>query len=142
MPGEAQLLWCRAGKLPDYNYGSIVVEYRWCEDVYWHYRTVVNVRRRDGYEPVLRFENLDYQYTIVVDDKEVVEGEGMFTPVVVPLSAYEGRVVRVDCVLHPAPRVDSGAMNRSQARGGGEAAGFVWDGIGIRGLLPRAFRGG
>ena len=84
VPGEAQLLWCRAGKLPDYNYGSNVVEYRWCEDVYWHYRTVVNVRRRDGYEPLLRFENLDYQYTIVVDDKVVVEGEGMFTPVVVP----------------------------------------------------------
>ena len=98
MPGEAQLLWCRAGKLPDYNFGSNVLKYRWCEDVYWHYSTFINVRRKAGATPVLTFENVDYRYTIIVNGDVVADGEGMFTPVVVSLAAYEGKPVQVECV--------------------------------------------
>ena len=116
VPGEAQLLWCRAGKLPDYNFGANVLEYRWCEDVYWHYSTFINVRRKAGYEPFLTFENVDYRYTIIVNGDVVADGEGMFTPVVVSLAAYEGKPAQVECVVHPAPRVDDGPVTRSQAR--------------------------
>ncbi len=116
VPGEAQLLWCRAGKLPDYNFGSNVLKYRWCEDVYWHYSTFINVRRKAGATPVLTFENVDYRYTIIVNGDVVADGEGMFTPVVVSLAAYEGKPVQVECVVHPAPKVDDGPVTRSQAR--------------------------
>ncbi|MGN1129573.1 MAG: glycoside hydrolase family 2 protein [Candidatus Flemingiibacterium sp.] len=115
-PGEAQLLWHKAGRLPDYNYGSNVLEYRWCEDVWWHYETMLTVEDRPGFEPFVTFDCIDYRYTIRVDGNIAADGEGMFTPVRVPLSAYAGKTVKLECIIHPVPKVKGVPATRDQAR--------------------------
>ncbi len=115
-PGEAQLLLFRAGKLPDYNFGANVLEYRWCEDVYWHYVTTFDVAIKPGTEPFIKFDCLDYGYTIKVEGKILAEGEGMFTPVRVPLAEFAGQKVTLDCVIHPVPKVKDVPATRDEAR--------------------------
>lgn len=115
-PGEAQLIWCRAGKLPDYNYGANVLEYRWCEDVFWHYETSFDVEDRPGFEPFIKFDCIDYRYTIKVNGKIAADDEGMFTPVRIPLSDYVGQTVSLECVIHPVPKIPGVPVSRSQAR--------------------------
>lgn len=115
-PGEAQLIWCRAGKLPDYNFGANVLEYRWCEDVFWHYETTFEVEDRPGREPFVSFKCVDYRYTIKVNGKVIFDDEGMFTPFRVPLSDYIGQTVTLECVIHPVPKIPGVPVSRSQAR--------------------------
>ncbi|MBQ2709272.1 MAG: hypothetical protein IJF67_13475 [Clostridia bacterium] len=116
IPGEAQRIWCEAGKLPDYNYGDNCKKYEWCEDVYWHYTATFAVEAREGFEPFLRFEYLDYRYTILVNDEIYADGEGMFTPVTLPIGDA-GEIVNLRVVIHPVPKDPTGApKTRAEAR--------------------------
>ncbi|MBE6612068.1 MAG: hypothetical protein E7632_06215 [Ruminococcaceae bacterium] len=116
IPGEAQVVWCEAGKLPDYNFGDNCKEYKWTEDVYWHYTSTFAVEAREGFEPFLHLETLDYRYSVYINDELAADGEGMFTPVTLPLSdAVE--VVNVRVVIHPSPKDPTGAPDtRDEAR--------------------------
>lgn len=116
VPGEAQLLWCKAGKLPDYNYGSNSLEYKWCEDVYWHYSTLFEVKKKIGFEPYIVFNYIDYRYTIKANGKILADGEGMFTPVEISLAQFEGIPVKLECVIHPVPKIPGVPVSRAQAR--------------------------
>lgn len=75
VPGEAQLIMCRAGLLPDYNYASNSLKYKWCEDVYWHYTTLLDVRKKPGFEPYISLSYLDYRYTIRANGKILADSE-------------------------------------------------------------------
>ena len=116
VPGEAQLILCRAGKLPDYNYGSNVLQYKWCEDVWWHYTTLLDVRPKPGYEPFVTFNYIDYRYTIKANGQILADGEGMFTPVTISLAHLEGQAVRLECLIHPVPKVEGAPDTREQAK--------------------------
>lgn len=115
-PGEAQLIWHKAGKLPDYNFGSNVLEYRSCEDLFWVYSTEFEVEDREGFEPVIRFDCIDYKYTIKIDGKIYADDEGMFTPVEIALNEFIGKTIKLDCIIHPVPKVAGVPQSRSQAR--------------------------
>ncbi len=116
VPGEAQLIWCKAGKLPDYNYGANVLEYKWCEDAYWHYETEIEVAEHEGFIPTVRFEYLDYRYTIRANGKILADDEGMFTPVTLSLAEFAGQTVKLEVIIHPCPKVPGIGDSRSQAR--------------------------
>lgn len=114
-PAEVQLVWQKEKAMPDYNFGVNFREYRWMEDCFWHYSTTLRIERRDGYTPVLRFEFLDYRYTIRVNGDVLADGEGMFTPVQLELGAYEGMDVLLEVVFHPIPKVPGMPEDRNQA---------------------------
>lgn len=116
VPGEAQLIWHRAGRLPDYNYGSNFLEYKWCEDVYWHYSTLLDVRKKAGFEPFITFNYIDYRYTIRANGKVLADSEGMFTPVKLSLAEFAGLPVKLECIIHPVPKVAGAPETRDQAR--------------------------
>ena len=116
VPGEAQLIMCRAGLLPDYNYASNSLNYKWCEDVYWHYTTLLDVRKKPGFEPYISLNYLDYRYTIRANGKVLADSEGMFTPVVLSLAEFEGSPVKLEVIIHPVPKVPGAPDTRDQAR--------------------------
>lgn len=116
VPGEAQLIMCRAGLLPDYNYASNSLKYKWCEDVYWHYTTLLDVRKKPGFEPYISLSYLDYRYTIRANGKVLADSEGMFTPVVLSLAEFEGSPVKLEVIIHPVPKVPGAPDTRDQAR--------------------------
>lgn len=114
-PAEVQLVWQKEKGMPDYNFGTNFREYRFMEDCFWHYSTELHIEKRDGYVPVLRFEFLDYRYTIRVNGDILADGEGMFTPVEVRLDGYAGLDVTLEVVFHPIPKVPGMPEDRNQA---------------------------
>lgn len=116
VPSDVQLVWKEAKGLPDWNYGRNYLEYKWMEDVFWHYETAVEVEDKTGKTPILRFGGIDYRYTIYVDGNVEADSEGMYTPVYIDMTKYAGRRVGVKCLIHPVPKVAGRPDDRSQAR--------------------------
>lgn len=115
VPSDVQLVWQKEKGMPDYNFGRNYLEYKWMEDKYWHYVTSFDVAEREGFEPFIRFESIDYRYTIFINGETAADGEGMFTPVVIPLEKYTGKNITLEAVIHPIPKVPGKPDDRSQA---------------------------
>ncbi|MEI6603115.1 MAG: glycoside hydrolase family 2 TIM barrel-domain containing protein [Clostridia bacterium] len=101
---EVAVIYQEKGLLPDYHLYSNFREYNWMEDKWWHYVTSFFVENKKGQTPVLKFLGLDYQYNIHINDILQMQGEGMFTPVDLDLSAYVGSEVNVRVLFHPIPK--------------------------------------
>ncbi|MHB1153196.1 MAG: glycoside hydrolase family 2 protein [Eubacteriales bacterium] len=115
VPSDVQLVWQKQKGLPDYNFGQNYLEYKWMEDKFWHYTTSFDIAAKEGYEPFIRFESIDYRYMIYINDNLTADGEGMFTPVMIPLAKHAGSSVKLEVVIFPIPKVQGKPEDRSQA---------------------------
>lgn len=106
VPSDVQLVWQKEKGMPDYHYGRNYREYTWMEKKFWVYATDVDVPKGEGLHAELYFKSIDYRYIIRVDGKAVLEGEGMFTPARVEMDAWQGKCIKVEVVIFPAPVVE------------------------------------
>ncbi len=104
VPGAVQLDMKAALGYPDYNIGTNVLEYRWMEDRYWWYRTVIQVDDREDCTPVLVFLGIEYAFVIRINGERKCEQEGMFTPVELDMSEYAGKTASIEVMIYPSPR--------------------------------------
>ncbi|MBE6904324.1 MAG: hypothetical protein E7480_06915 [Ruminococcaceae bacterium] len=127
VPTDVQLEFLQEGA-EDIFFGSNFKKYEWMEDKWWHFKTTIFIEKKEGFIPVLTFKGIDYGYTIYIDGKQIIEDEGMFTPVSINLSEYEGKEIEVLALLHPIPKVEGMAKDRTQASASCiPAVSYGWD---------------
>ena len=87
VPGAVHLDWGKAHDYPDYAYSDNYRQYVWMEDAHWVYRTKL------AYPELLQDQRLffvcggvDYQFEVGVEEKTLVQQEGMFTPLELELT--------------------------------------------------------
>lgn len=104
VPSDVQLVYKKQKGMKDYNFGSNYMDYKWMENMWWSYRTTLDVLSIDRTVPMLLFKGLDYSYTISINDNVIIEDEGMFTPVEINLKQYCGSTIELLVQLHPVPK--------------------------------------
>lgn len=104
VPGAAQLDYTRANGLPPYEFGTNYKDYGWMEDVYWVYQAPLSFTLTEEQSAHLVFKGIDYRYEIRLDSQVLAQGEGMFTPVELDVTAWAGDVHTVQVALWPAPK--------------------------------------
>ncbi|MFA7123604.1 MAG: hypothetical protein WC212_06175, partial [Candidatus Delongbacteria bacterium] len=103
VPGAVQLDWGRAKGLPDHNFGSNVKLYESLHNKFWHYKTEFFVESVDGHTPELVFDSIEYQYDIYINSIRLISGQGIYTPVRIPLEEYSDTRIEVEVLIYPAP---------------------------------------
>jgi len=103
VPGCVQFDWGRANNLPSYHEGDNQDKYYGLEDKWWHYFATVDIKR-GRVVPYLCFEGVDYKYDVLVDGILLLSHEGMFSRPRIDLSAYKGKTVAIEVLIHPAPK--------------------------------------
>ena len=82
VPGAVQLDYARSKGWEDHNYAENWKDYGWMEDVYWTYKT--NFSSPDLEENKLLYfvsKGIDYEFEILLNNKQVFAQEGMFKAV-------------------------------------------------------------
>ena len=116
VPGAVQLDWARAEGWGDPHFGENWRAYKWMEDVYWVYRTTLDL---DGIAAGQRVffccEGVDYRFQVRLAGEVLHEHEGMFTPVELELTgrARSGDVLEV--MVCPVPKSHPRPVDRTQA---------------------------
>ncbi|MEI6131275.1 MAG: glycoside hydrolase family 2 TIM barrel-domain containing protein [Bacillota bacterium] len=124
---EVALIYREKGILPDYNLHSNFRQYEWMEDKWWHYSTDVIVEKITDKVPFIEFKGLDCKCSIYINEALVFEGEGMFTPVKLDLSRYEGTSISLRVLFHPVPK-KTGKTGANQAIAAVKpAVSYGWD---------------
>lgn len=129
VPGAVQADYARAKNLDPVVFGENFREYAWMEDLYWLYQAELNFTLEADQAATLVFKGIDYRYRILVDEAVLTEGEGMFTPVELDVSAYAGAAHTVQVLLYPVPKDPTGSVGtRDEARRSCKpAACYGWD---------------
>src|SRR5690606_30860866 len=82
VPGAVQLDWARAEQWEDHTIGENWRQYGWMEDKYWTYRATLAVPSlAAGQRLFFVSQGIDYSFTIRLNGAELLQQEGMFTPV-------------------------------------------------------------
>jgi len=103
VPGCVQFDWAKAHQLPSYHKGDCQQVYDGLEDKWWHYLASTTIRKGKDV-PFLCFEGVDYQFDVFINGKCVLSHEGMFSRPRVDLSAYKGKKIDIEVLIHPAPK--------------------------------------
>jgi beta-mannosidase len=105
VPGAVQLDLAKAEGYEDYHFSDNYKQFRWTEDVYWHYRTTLETTNLFT-EGKLFFvsKGIDYRFDIFLDSQLIFEQEGMFTPVELDLSDICKAESLLEIVVYPAPK--------------------------------------
>ncbi len=129
VPGAVQLDWAEAHGWGPFYIADNWADYRWMEDVYWIYRTRMELPLLpEGSRIVLRSEGIDYDFIVFADGLPLHRQEGMFTPFEVDLTAHSGREVEIEIRISPAPKSASEPEDRFQAnRSCKPAVSYGWD---------------
>lgn len=127
VPGAVQLDYARHHQWPPFYEGDNCKQYAWMEDVYWLYRAPLSFSLAADECATLCFTAIDYRYSIRINGKTLIEGEGMFTPVKVDVTPYADQAATVEVLLYPVPKADD-SNSRRQARMSCKApACYGWD---------------
>lgn len=116
VPGAVQLDWAAAHNWPPYTYADNWRDYGWMEDVFWLYRTVLDLPPlAPDQRLVFVSKGIDYRFQIRHNGRVLHEQEGMFTPVEIDVTdlARSGGVF--DVFVFPAPKSRAAPADRSQA---------------------------
>ncbi len=110
VPGGAQLDFAFAHGRAEFHRANAWEWFAGLEDRYWTYRARVgpqDLPRRAGDRVHLVCEGIDYECTILIDDREVHHQRGLHVPVDLDLTEH----LRADCTvevrIHPAPKADT-----------------------------------
>lgn len=127
VPGNVQLDYAAYKNWEPYYYGTNYKDYAWMENVYWHYTAPLDFTLMPGQSAVVRFDGIDYQYQILVNDEVLYQGEGMFSPVCIDVTPYAGSNALLKVCIFPSPKADTSGT-RSEARLSCKpAACYGWD---------------
>src|SRR5262245_37225416 len=114
VPGAVQLDWARAAGYPNYTYGDNFKKFRWMEDVYWIYRTHLDLPPVSAGERVYFVcGGVDYRFQVLIAGRVVHDQEGMFTPFEIDLSAHAKSGDLLEIVIFPAPKAAPSPEDRS-----------------------------
>ncbi len=129
VPGAVQLDFAAAYGYKPYTYANEFRQFDWMEDVYFRYRTTLPEDIAPGDDVELVLEGVDYQYSVFVDNREILAHTGMFSPVRVPLQKHlKRRGTRLEVLVYPAPKIPGRPADRSQAAQSCKSpVGYGWD---------------
>ncbi|MEP7053598.1 MAG: hypothetical protein ABJB12_24760, partial [Pseudomonadota bacterium] len=117
VPGAVQLDWGRAQGLPSYWVGDRFKSYQGLEDLFWVYRTVLELPPLAADERVFFVcGGVDYRFRVLLAGEVVHEQEGMFTPFELDLTGRAKTGDALEIVIFPAPKADNEPEGRAQAR--------------------------
>ena len=127
VPGAAQLDYAAYKGWEPYYYGVNFKDYAWMEDVYWHYSAPLDFTLTSGQTASVLFNGIDYKYRISVNEDILCEGEGMFSPVCIDVTAYAKTDATLKVLIFPSPKADDSGT-RSEARMSCKSAAcYGWD---------------
>jgi beta-mannosidase len=132
VPGAVQLDLAKAEGYEDYCFSDNYEQFRWTEDVFWHYRTTINTSLFSPDKKVFFIsKGIDYQFQILLDNRLIHEQEGMFTPVEIEISHAGGikdESVSLDIIIFPVPKRKDAPEGRWEAdRCCKPAVSYGWD---------------
>lgn len=102
-------------------------DYAWMEDVFWLYTAPLSFALSAGQRAFLCFWGIDYKYLIRIDGNILCEGEGMFAPVSVDVTAYAGKNATVEVLIYPSPKADDSNTRTQVIKSCKAAACYGWD---------------
>ncbi len=140
VPGAVQLDWAAAqGWAPPEHSRSlnlryaerglpILVDYEWMEDVYWLYRTRLDIEPPSPGERLYFVARVDYRCEIRLDGQVMHAQEGMFTPITLDLTDRATRGGTLEVLVFPAPKVYHDPVDEKQAMQSCKpAVSYGWD---------------
>ena len=94
VPGNVQKDYGEAMGFGDHSYGMNAEKFRVTEDYAWDYETEIPAEALcvpEGQALFFITKGIDYKFEILVDGREIVAQEGLFTPVEINLTEILGR---------------------------------------------------
>ncbi len=127
VPGSVQTDYAAYKNWEPYYKDANFYDYARFEDVYWLYTAPLTFTLLPGQKATLRFSGIDYKYQIRVDNDILCEGEGMFAPVSVDVTAYAGKNATLEVCIFPAPKADDSNTRTQVIKSCKAAACYGWD---------------
>ena len=116
VPGAVQLDFARANGWEDHNYAENWKDYRWMEDVYWTYKTSFSSQDLEVNKRIYFVsKGIDYEFEIILNDKQIFAQEGMFKAVDLDLTDLLSSQNLLEIRIYPVPKVPGRNDDRSQA---------------------------
>jgi len=128
VPGAVQRDWQRACGWPDPHVAPHPETYGWMEDVWWIYRARLPAAEAGASEEIVfRAGGIDYAFEVLLNGSLLLAGEGMFTPISIPLGARVAAGESLEIRIAPVPKA-TGESGRAQARESCKpACAYGWD---------------
>lgn len=118
VPGAVQLDWAAATNLPDYTIGNNVTAWSGLDERHWHYvTTFANPALTTGQRLIFTSLGIDYACIIFINDTQIHQQEGMFTPVRLDVTDHLTDTNTLRIVITPAPRCYRISSNNNAERG-------------------------
>lgn len=129
VPGAVQLDIAKAEKYAPYQYAENWKDYLWMEDQHYTYRTSFSMHKlATGERLIFVSKGIDYQFKILLNGKELLSQEGMFTPVNLDLTDQLKDNNELTIQIAPVPKLFTQPANRSQAAHVAKpAVSYGWD---------------
>ena len=129
VPGAVQLDWAAAHGMPLPEYAGNTAEYRWMEDSFWLYRAKIDLLPlAPGESAWFVCGGIDYRFQVRIDGRQVLDQEGMFTPIEIPLDQTTAHGGLIEILVFPAPKSHLRGDDRDQAnRSAKPAVSYGWD---------------
>ena len=104
VPGAIGLDYAKAKNYPPYYFANNFELFRWMEDEYFIYDTVLSFDASENEFARLKFDGIDYEYSIRIDGEEYAYREGFFAPVELDVTALKGGEHKLEVIVYPAPK--------------------------------------
>lgn len=105
VPGAVQLDWGQAHGYASYLLADHYLDYRWMEDVYWTYRTRLDIPTLgEGDRLFFVCGGVDYRFQVGLGDAVLHDQEGMFTPVEIELTGLARPGMNLWVCVYPVPK--------------------------------------
>lgn len=129
VPGAVQLDIAKAEKYGPLCYAENWKDYLWMEDQYYTYRTSFSKPAlSSGERYIFISKGIDYQFKIFLNGEELLNQEGMFTPVQLDLTDHLKENNQLKIQIYPAPKLYPSPVDRSQASHSVKpAVSYGWD---------------
>ena len=116
VPGAVQLDYARAKGWEDHNFAENWKDYRWMEDVYWTYKTSFTLPDLEANKRIYFVsKGIDYEFEILLNDKQVFAQEGMFKAVDLDLTDLLNKQNLLEIRISPVPKYPNELDDRNQA---------------------------
>ena len=129
VPGAVQLDIAKAEHYAPYSYAGHWQDYLWMEDRFFTYRASFAKPKLDAHERyVFVSQGIDYQFKILLNGVELLNQEGMFTPVKLDLTEHLQDHNELRILVYPAPKLHPLPADRTQASHSVKpAVSYGWD---------------
>ena len=127
VPGAVQTDYAKAKGWDPFYKGTNFRDYKWMENVYWHYYTNLSFTLAENEIATLVFKGIDYKYRILANGKTLTEGEGMFSHVKIDVTEFSGIDTALEVLIFPAPKCDDSDCRDQARKSVKSCACYGWD---------------